>query len=132
MQAAPHFEKAATITEGIIHFGAVDMTKYPSLGSKYQIRGYPTFKFFGGNKQAPVDYNGQRTAQDFVQFALTQTKDVITNRANGQKEGGSGRSSGGDKQGKRGGVVEITDANFEEKVLKSDEAWFLDFYSPQV
>lgn len=71
VQAAPEFEKAAVIAEGVINFAAVDMTKYQSLGGPYGIKGYPTFKFFGGNKQAPVDYNGQRSAQDFVQFALT-------------------------------------------------------------
>lgn len=61
------------------------MTKYPSLGSAYGIRGYPTFKFFGGNKQSPIDFNNQRSAQEFVQFCLSQTKNVITSRANGGK-----------------------------------------------
>lgn len=69
----------------MINFAAVDMTRYSSVGSSYGIRGYPTFKFFGGKKESPVDYNGQRTAQDFVQFSLTETKNVITQRANGGK-----------------------------------------------
>jgi protein disulfide-isomerase A6 len=47
------------------------MTKHSSVGSQYGIRGYPTFKFFGGNKNSPVDYNGQRSSNDFVQFGLT-------------------------------------------------------------
>ena len=71
VQAAPEYEKAAKLAEGVINFAAVDMTKYSSVGSSYGIRGYPTFKFFGGNKQSPVDFNGQRSAQDFVQFSLT-------------------------------------------------------------
>lgn len=109
------------------------MSQYQSLGAPYGIKGYPTFKFFGGNKQAPVDYNGQRTAQDFVQYALTQTKNVITERANGGKKGqGQGEKSGDGSKLKKGKVVELTDANFKEKVLDSEDAWFVDFYSPSV
>ena len=93
------------------------MTKHQSLGGPYGIRGYPTFKFFGGNKQAPVDYNGQRSAQDFVQFALTETKNVITDRANGgkskDKQSKGGSQSGEGSGSKKGKVIELTDANFK-------------------
>lgn len=84
------------------------MTKYQSLGGPYGIRGYPTFKFFGGNKQAPVDYNGQRSAQDFVQFALTETKNLITERANGGKskqKQSQGSDNGKGSKSKKGKVI---------------------------
>jgi protein disulfide-isomerase A6 len=58
VSAAPEYEKGAKIVEGVINFAAVDMTKYGNLGSKYGIRGYPTFKLFGDNKDSPLDYNG--------------------------------------------------------------------------
>jgi protein disulfide-isomerase A6 len=58
VSAAPEFEKGARLLEGVINFAAVDMTKYGNVGSKYNIRGYPTFKFFGDNKNSPIDYSG--------------------------------------------------------------------------
>ena len=88
------------------------MTKYPSLGSPYGIKGYPTFKFFGGDKGRPNDFNGQRSAKDFVQFCLTQTKDVITNRANGGKKESPSKGEKTAKGDKTSRVVEITDQNF--------------------
>lgn len=144
VQAAPEFEKGAGIVDGIIHFAAVDMSQHPSLGSQYGIRGYPTFKFFGDNKNSPTDYQGQRSAHDFVQFCLTQVKEIITKRANqgagGRGQGskseqkGSSQSRSGKKSGgtSTGGVIELDDSSFEEKVLKSEEAWFIKFYSPSV
>jgi protein disulfide-isomerase A6 len=133
VSAAPEFEKGASILDGIVHFGAVDMTQHGSLGSQYGIRGYPTFKLFGDDKERPVDYQGQRSAQDFVQFSLTQTKDVVTKRANQGAAGGQKKQSGGSKTGGRktgggtssGGVIELDDASFNERVLNSEEAWFV-------
>lgn len=124
VQAAPEFEKGASIVEGIIHFAAVDMSKHPSLGSQYGIRGYPTFKLFADNKDSPSDYQGQRTAQDFVQFCLTSTKEIITKRANrgqgtrSEQKGSQSRAggAGGRKSGAggttSGGVIVLDDSNF--------------------
>lgn len=142
VSAAPEFEKAASILDGIIHVAAVDMSQHGSLGQQYGIRGYPTFKLFGEDKNKPVDYQGQRTAQEFVQFSLTQTKEVITKRANkgqggSQQQGGQqSRSKSGGKRSaggaSAGGVIELDDASFQQKVLESEEAWFVEFYSPSV
>jgi protein disulfide-isomerase A6 len=37
---------------------------------------------------------------------------------------------GGKKGGKEGEVVELTDANFEERVLRSKELWLVEFFAP--
>ena len=36
---------------------------------EFGVRGYPTIKFFGKNKQSPEDYNGGRDTSSIVQFA---------------------------------------------------------------
>lgn len=57
---APEYEKAAkTLSEdgSDIKLGKVDATVESSLGEKYQVRGYPTIKFF--REGAPVDYSGK-------------------------------------------------------------------------
>lgn len=144
VSAAPEFEKAASILDGIIHVAAVDMSQHGSLGQPYGIQGYPTFKLFGEDKNKPANYQGQRTAQEFVQFCLTQAKDIITRRANkgqggGQQQGGQQRKAKSGGSGKRasggtsaGGVIDLDDSSFQQKVLQSEEAWFVEFYSPSV
>ena len=36
---------------------------------EFGVRGYPTIKFFGKNKQSPEDYNGGRDTSSIVLFA---------------------------------------------------------------
>lgn len=60
--SAPEFEKAAEILKGIVNVGAVDMTVDGEAGEQYKISGFPTIKFFGRDKQEPMDYtSGDRT-----------------------------------------------------------------------
>jgi len=68
---APHWEKAAKELEGKVKLGAVDATVHGSLASKYGIKGYPTIKVFkSGPKSEPVDYEGGRTTDTIVKYAL--------------------------------------------------------------
>lgn len=34
------------------------MTAHQSVGGPYNVRGFPTIKIFGADKQKPADYNG--------------------------------------------------------------------------
>ncbi len=57
--------------KGVVNIGAVDMTVEPGAGRGYDIQGYPTIKFFGGDKKNPSDYNsGTRTFDKFVEFLM--------------------------------------------------------------
>ncbi|XP_078661185.1 uncharacterized protein LOC144905411 isoform X1 [Branchiostoma floridae x Branchiostoma belcheri] len=46
---------------------AVDATKYSSLGTKYEVRGYPTIKYFKNGEMA-FQYQKGRTTEDIVAF----------------------------------------------------------------
>lgn len=127
---APEWSKAATALKGIVKVGAVDMDVHQSVGGPYNIRGFPTIKIFGGNKNSPQDYNGQRTAQGIVNSALDAVRsavnDRLSGRGGGRRSGGSGRSQGGNKED----VVELTDGNFEREVLNSKDLWLVEFFAP--
>ena len=56
---APAWKQAATALKGVVKVGAVDMDQHQSVGGPYNVRGFPTIKIFGANKQAPSDYNGK-------------------------------------------------------------------------
>jgi len=155
----PEWEKLAGALKGIINVGAVDMTTDQEAGAAYGIRGFPTLKFFGANKNAPEDYQGNRESRDMVNFAFEQAKKAANARlsggsggsggynqynqnAGGNQGGGScgGGNPGGNQghQGNAGGnngggdqdVVVLTDANFEDLVMNSDDLWIIEFYAP--
>jgi protein disulfide-isomerase A6 len=67
----PHWDKAAGELKGKVKLGAVDATVHASLAQKYGVQGYPTIKYFpSGKKGDPEEYDGGRTANDIVSWAL--------------------------------------------------------------
>lgn len=69
---APEWAKAAKELKGKVKLGAVDATVHTSVAARYEIKGYPTIKFFPGGKKRPsdaADYDGGRTASDIVAWA---------------------------------------------------------------
>lgn len=107
----------------MIKVGAVNSDEHQSLGGRYGVRGFPTIKIFGDNKNKPADYNGQRTAQGLVDEALSVARSKVNQKLGG-KSGGS--KSGGDSRD----VVELTDDNFDKLVLKSNDIWLIEFFAP--
>ena len=95
------------------------MDEHQSVGAPYQVRGFPTIKIFGSNKNSPSDYSGGRTAQAIVDEALSQLKSIVRERLGGGSGGSSGGSGsgGGSKSSDSKDVVELTDSNFESLVL---------------
>ena len=55
-QLKPEWEKAAKALKGIVKVGAIDLDQYKSMGSQYDIKGFPTIKFFGTDKKSPIEY----------------------------------------------------------------------------
>ncbi|KAI1291814.1 Protein disulfide-isomerase 2 [Halotydeus destructor] len=71
---APEYAKAATQlaekgAEALL--GKVDATEQAELAEKFEIRGYPTLKFFRNGKA--VDYNGGRSADDILKWIEKKT-----------------------------------------------------------
>uniref|UniRef100_A0A183CGP5 Protein disulfide-isomerase n=1 Tax=Globodera pallida TaxID=36090 RepID=A0A183CGP5_GLOPA len=124
----PEYKRAAKALKGLVKIGGVDMTQHQALGTPYNVQGFPTIKIFGLEKKKPSDYNGQRSAQDIVNAAVNEVKRV----ANARLSGRAGSSSHQQKSSSPGSnnVVELTDANFEELVLRSKDLWLVEFFAP--
>ncbi|XP_063357846.1 protein disulfide-isomerase A6 homolog [Cydia amplana] len=114
----PEYKKAAKALKGIIKVGAVDADQHKSLSSKYGVTGFPTIKIFTGSKHTP--YQGQRTADAFVDAGIKAAKERAYDNL-GKKSGGSGDKSD---------VITLTDSNFKELVLDSEDLWLVEFYAP--
>jgi len=129
---APEWKKAATALKGLVKVGAVDADAHQSLGGQYGVRGFPTIKIFGGNKNSPEEYQGGRTASDIVNIAMQKASALAKERLSGK--GGSNKKSGGSggsgKAGNQADVVELTDSNFESEVFKSDKMVLVEFFAP--
>jgi protein disulfide-isomerase A6 len=130
-QLAPEYEKAARLLHGVVKVVAVDATQHESLAQKYQVQGFPTIKVFGADKKKPVDYNGQRTADDIVSGAMKAANQLVKDRKAGKSksknEKGEAKS---DKKGKKSAVIELNEANFEALVMESNDHWLVEFYAP--
>lgn len=120
----PEYTKAANALKGIIRVGAVNVDEHKDLGGRFSVRGFPTIKIFGADKNKPEDFNGGRTAKDIVEAALKSAKAIVKGKLG---LGGDGSKSG-DSDGKD--VVELTDSNFDKLVVQSDELWLVEFFAP--
>ncbi|XP_067952030.1 protein disulfide-isomerase A6-like [Watersipora subatra] len=125
---APEWKKAAKALKGIVNVAAVDADAHRSVGGQYGVQGFPTIKIFGVNKNSPSDYNGGRTAQAIVDQAMSELKKVVNGRMGGKSSGGGSSGSGG--AGNDKDVIELTDSNFNDLVLNSEDMWLVEFFAP--
>ncbi|MCL4121977.1 UNVERIFIED_CONTAM: hypothetical protein GTU68_058655 [Idotea baltica] len=120
----PEYQKAAIGLKGVVKVGAINVDEHKSLGGQYGVKGFPTIKIFGLNKQKPEDYNGQRTAQGIIDHCMKLVREKVNVQSGkSSSDGGSGGGSGND-------VVELTDSNFDKTVLQSDDLWLVEFFAP--
>uniref|UniRef100_A0A8C7P9X8 Protein disulfide-isomerase A6 n=1 Tax=Oncorhynchus mykiss TaxID=8022 RepID=A0A8C7P9X8_ONCMY len=127
------WKKTATALKGIVKVGAVDADQHKSLGGQYGVRGFPSIKIFGANKNKPDDYQGGRSSQAIVDGALNTLRTLVKDRMSG-RSGGSDNNrqsgGGGGGGGSKKNVVELTDDNFDRLVLDSGEVWLVEFFAP--
>lgn len=77
---APEWASAASELKGKVKLGALDATVHTSKAQEYNIRGYPSIKYFGpGRKDSDSvsDYDGGRTSQAIVSWALDKFSDNL-------------------------------------------------------
>lgn len=115
----PEYKKAAKALKGIIKVGAIDADAHKSFTQKYGVTGFPTIKIFTGSSHTP--FQGSRSADAFVEAGLKAAKEKAFNSL-GKKSSGSSSD--------KSDVITLTDSNFKELVLDSDDIWLVEFYAP--
>lgn len=81
---APEYKKAATKlledSGGKVRLAMVDATEDKDLAERYNVKGFPSLKFFSGGDPAqhPVEYEGGRTERDIIAYMQKKTGEAAT------------------------------------------------------
>ena len=107
---APDYQKLGdAYDEGVI-IAKVDCDKYKELGSKFDVTGFPTLKWFKAGSLKPEEYNTGRTLDDLKRFV--------------KEKSGIGASI---KESKSY-VLDLTDDSFE-KYVTGDKHVLVEFFA---
>lgn len=76
----PTYERVAEMLHGEVNVARVDVPANRELGTRFDVKGFPTIKFLSKGKV--YDYAGRRTAEDLVEFAkggyqIQQPKEIL-------------------------------------------------------
>ena len=82
----PQYEKLAKSVKGVFKIGAVNCEEHRDLAQKYNIGGFPTVLFFGGDKTKTIEYEGERKAEKIIDFLLEKAKNVFNDKLTEKKE----------------------------------------------
>jgi len=112
---APEYELAAQAfsklqDRGII--ASVDADAHRSLGSRFDVKGFPTLKYFPAGSQEGEAYSGGRTAVDIVNFM-------------NEKVGTNARIAT-----PRSAVVDLDPSNFDKIVMDETKDVLVEFFAP--
>ncbi|KRZ16465.1 Protein disulfide-isomerase A6, partial [Trichinella zimbabwensis] len=147
---ASEYAKAAKALKGIVNVGGVNMDQHSNVGAPYGIKGFPTVKIFGADKQKPIEFQGSRTAQAVVDAAFNELKKIVQHRLTGKSSGykqSSSKSVFQMKQyelqnpyliikheryfsGSSDDIIQLNDANFDSMITSSDDMWLVEFFAP--
>ena len=66
--AKPEFQKLMKMAKGKAHM--IDCDDHKEIAQKYDVKGFPTIRYYpkGPKNGNPREYNGNRTAEDMMQF----------------------------------------------------------------
>lgn len=111
---APEYELLgeAFDRETSVVIAKVDADQHRDLGSRFDVHGFPTLKFFPKGSKTPESYEGGRTAEDLINYI------------NG-KVGTNARLKKPPSN-----VVAVTDSDFDAVVINSDKHVLVEFYAP--
>ncbi|GJQ68653.1 hypothetical protein Trydic_g17198 [Trypoxylus dichotomus] len=121
-QFAPEYAKASLALKGVVRVGAVNAVQEKELAEKYRVNGFPTIKMFIINKKKPEEFHGERNAKTLAKAAMSAIQRLINYQLNGKPDKGPAVNLKN--------VVKLTESNFKNIVLASNDIWMINFYAP--
>ncbi|XP_050304030.1 protein disulfide-isomerase A5 [Anthonomus grandis grandis] len=122
-KAKPEFAEAAAEFRDNprVELAAVDCTVDQSVCNAFDVKGYPTFKYFSYYNKESKDYSGGRTKPDFVQYLqqVSNAKPTSNEQSIGMGEAWNVDSA----------LLKLTERNFK-KELDKNRLMLVMFYAP--
>ncbi|KAK6333412.1 hypothetical protein TWF718_011224 [Orbilia javanica] len=106
----------ASVSDQVV-IAKVDADKHRELGKRFEIKGFPTLKWFDGKSDKPITYDSARTLEAMTKYITDKT---------GIKLGGAAAP----KKEPESPVKALTDANFEAVTADPAKGVFVKFYAP--
>jgi len=125
----PTYAKVATELKGKVNVGKIDCTAETEIGQRFSVQGYPTVKLL--NERKLYDYNGDRSQDHLVQFALSEFEKASSKPLPEAKQAAAApvqEQPAVATDPTSSDVVILSDATFDERTAKGD--WLLEFYAP--
>lgn len=114
-------------------FGAINDVVAYRLSRKYMARSVPRVLFYSKTKKEVVDYriyNGPRDSASFVKFALDSLYEDFKPLMKTSRSENMEKTAKPKKKKAVDDRVTLTEATFDERVMKSKEIWMVEFYAP--
>ena len=73
---APEYARAAEVFKdsgALVTIAKLDADAHKEMATKYEVKGFPTLKWFPKGSLTPVDYEGERSAEALVDYVNAQT-----------------------------------------------------------
>jgi len=112
---APEYEQVGTAFarhKKSVIVAKVDCDAHRDLCGRFDVKGFPTLKFFPKGSTTPQDYQGGRKANDIVAYI---------NKETGLKVKVAGAAAGS-------ALIDLDDSNFDKIVLDKSKNVFVEFY----
>ncbi|EPS39257.1 hypothetical protein H072_6996 [Dactylellina haptotyla CBS 200.50] len=118
---APAYDELGTAFSSVkdkVIIAKIDGSKNKKINSQYGVKGFPTLKWFSGDKaKEPEDYKGGRTLEALSEFVT-------------KKSGAKAKGAAAAKKEPVSHVKILTDSNFEEIANDPKKGVFVKFYAP--
>ena len=136
------YETLAQTLGQAIKITAVHGLSEREVTGSFGIEQYPTFVFFGQDKSAPIKYDGEVRITKVAQWALTQLEKMMLTRLGIKTTTGKKKKTNRRREDEpteedeafwdkleQPDIIELTETNFDEMVLQSEEPWIVQFYT---
>ncbi|KAK6348936.1 hypothetical protein TWF730_009697 [Orbilia blumenaviensis] len=117
---APTYDELGDAFESVkdqVVIAKVDADKHRELGKRFDVKGFPTLKWFDGKSDKPVTYDSARTLEAMSKYITDKTGIKLKGAAAPKKEPVSP-------------VKTLTDSNFEGIANDPAKGVFVKFYAP--
>ena len=138
------YEEVANVLSGVVQVGAIDVSvpQQREIADALNLKSFPKVFVLGDDKLNPVEHKGKMEPQELLQSAVSAIGKVVETRARKrwvvqdeqqqqQPGAGGGSSKRRQQQANAGGtVVELTERNFQRKVLDNPDVGGVAFIAP--